>query len=262
MEEPDTFSEIAQKNLAIRDRAKSSTHNYFHVMDAFKKALQYKESFRISLENKLSFIGKEVNGNVENLETLLRNIDIYDQNIDKISGKLDNLSAEECSIKTKYEELLNGSLNESVSSDSFSEKNPEDPEGSRGLLIQRRRNYLENLDKVFKRLDTELFLIENLRSEFENARNEILSKKDEAQKKIQILEKTGKSLLNEVKEIEGELGSSIKEENQLIKEFKALLEKTEISIEISEEIDHILLSCLTTSESKSIPENNPVMVQE
>jgi len=262
MEEPDNFSEIAQKNLAMRDRAKSSTQNYSHVMDSFKKALKYKENFRISLENKLSFIGKEVNGNVQNLETLLRNINIYDQNINKISGKLDNLSAEESSIKTKYEELLNGSSNESASFDSFSEKNLEDPDGSRELLIQRRRNYLENLDKVFKRLDTELFLIENLRSEFENARNEILSKKDEAQKKMHIFEKTGKSLLNEVKEVEGELASSIREEKQLIKEFKTLLEKIETSIQVSEEIDHILLSCLTTSESKSIPEINPVMVQE
>lgn len=262
MEEVASYSEVAQKNLMIRERASSSTHNYSIVVESFNKALDYKERLRISLEDKLGLIGKEVNGNVENLETLWRNIEIYDQNINKISGKLDNLSAEESSIKTKYEELLNGSSKEFVSLDPTSENNPEDLDGSRELLIQRRRNYLKNLDKVFKRLDTELFLIEKLKSEFESARDEILSKKDEAQKKIHILEKNGKSLLNEVKEIEGELASSIKEENQLIKEFKALLEKTEISIEISEEIDHILLSCLTTSESKSIPENNPVMVQE
>ena len=65
-----------------------------------------------------------------------------------------------------------------------------------------------------------------------------------------------------MKRIEGELESSVKEEEQLIKEFKALLEKIETSIEISEEIDHILLGYLTTAELKNIPENNPVMAQE
>ena len=89
-----------------------------------------------------------------------------------------------------------------------------------------------------------------------------LKKKDEAQKKIHILEETGKSLLDEVKRIEVELESSVKEEDQLIKEFKVILEKIETSIEISEEIDHILLTCLTTSETQNISGSNSVSVQE
>ena len=262
MKESVNYPEIAKENATIRDRANSSAHNYSRVVDSFNKALECKERFRVSLGVELGFIGKEVNGNVENLETLLRNIDIYDQNIDKISSNLDNLYAEENSIKAKYEELLNGRSKEFVSFDSSVEKSSEDLDGSRELLIQRRRNYLENLDKIFKRLDTELFLIEKLRSELTHARGEILSKKDEARKKIHILEAVGKDLLNEVKRIEGELESSVNEEDQLIKEFKALLEKIETSIEISEEIDHILLSYLTTAEFKNISEDNPVVVQE
>jgi len=262
MEKSVNYSEVAQKNLMIRDCANSSTHNYSSLVESFNKALKYKEKFRISLEGKLSSIGKEVNGNLENLETLFRNIDIYDQNIDKISSNLDGLFSEETSIKNKYEELLNGSSKESLSFDSSSEKSSEDLDGSRELLIQRRQNYLENLDKIFKRLDTELFLIEKLRAELTHARGEILEKKDEAQKKIHILEETGKSLLEEVKRIEVELESSVKEEDQLIKEFKVLLEKIETSIEISEEIDHILLACLTTSDTQNISGSNSVSVQE
>jgi len=262
MEKSVNYPEIAQQNLMIRERGNSSTHNYSNLVESFNKVLEYKEKFRISLGHKLGSIGKEVNGNLENLETLFRNIDIYDQNIDKITSNLDDLFSEESSIKAKYEELLNGSSKESLSFDSSSEKNSDDLDGSRELLIQRRRNYLENLDKIFKRLDTELFLIEKLRSELTHARGEILEKKDEAQKKIHILEETGKSLLNEVKQIEVELESSVKEEDQLIKEFKVLLEKIETSIEINEEIDHILLTYLTTSETPSISENNSVSVQE
>ncbi len=74
------------------------------------------------------------------------------------------------------------------------------------------------------------------------------------------MEETSKSLLEEVKRIEVELESSVKEEDQLIKEFKVILEKIETSIEISEEIDHILLTWLTTSETQNMSGSNSVSV--
>ena len=161
MEESVNYSEITQENLTIRERGNSSAHEYSRVVETFKNVLDYKDKFRNSLEEKLSAIGKEVNGNVENLETLLRNIDIYDQNIDKISINVGNLYSEESSIKAQYEELLKGSV---AGGEESVEKNREDQEGSRELLIQRRRSYLDNLDKNFKRLDSELFSIEKLRA--------------------------------------------------------------------------------------------------
>ena len=259
MEESVNYSEITQENLTIRERGNSSAHEYSRVVETFKNVLDYKEKFRNSLEEKLSAIGKEVNGNVENLETLLRNIDIYDQNIDKISSNVGNLYSEESSIKAQYEELLKGSVAGGVES---VEKNREDQEGSRELLIQRRRSYLDNLDKSFKRLDSELFSIEKLRAELTNARGEILVKKDGAQKKIRLLEEAGKKLLDEVKRIEAELESSIKEEGLLIKEFKVLVGKVESSLEISDEMDHILFAHLTAAESRSLPRKNLVPAQE
>ena len=149
MEESVNYSEIEKENFSIRERGTSSAHEYSRVVETFNKVLDYKEKFRNSLEEKLSTIGSKVNGNVENLETLLRNIDIYDQNIDKISSNLGNLYTEESSIKAKYEELLNGSALENITAESNPDANNEDPEGSRELLIRRRRNYLDNLDKSF-----------------------------------------------------------------------------------------------------------------
>ncbi len=259
MEESVNYSEIAHENLAIRDRGNSSAREYSRVVETFKKVLDYKEKFRISLEDKLNSIGTEVSGNVGNLETLLRNIDIYDQNIDKISSNLGNLHTEERSIKAKYEELLNGASLEALPVESPPEGNEE---GSRELLIQRRRSYLDNLDKSFKRLDGELFSIEKLRSELTRARGEILVKKDEAQKKIHLLEEEGSRLLDEVKRIEAELESSVKEEDQLIKEFNVLTEKVESSLEISDEVDHILFTYLTAAESRSLPRKSQVPAQE
>jgi septal ring factor EnvC (AmiA/AmiB activator) len=259
MEESVDYSEIIQENLTIRERGNLSAQEYLRVVETFKKVLDYKEKFRNSLEAKLNAISKKVNDNVENLETLLRNIDIYDQNIDKISSNVGNLYSEESTIKTQYEELLNGSLMEGAEP---AEKNQEDQEGSRELLIQRRRSYLDNLDKSFKRLDNELLSIEKLRTELTNARGEILVKKDGAKKKVRLLEEAGKKLLEEVKRIEAELESSIKEEGLLIKEFKVLVGKVEFSLEISDEMDHILFTHLTAEESRSLPQKNLVPVKE
>jgi septal ring factor EnvC (AmiA/AmiB activator) len=259
MEEELKYSEITQENLTIRERGNLSVQEYSHVVETFKKVLDYKEKFRNSLETKLSTISKEVNSNLENLETLMRNIDIYDQNIDKISSNVGNLYSEENSIKAKYEELLNGSVMEGSEP---AEKNQDNQEGSRELLIQRRRNYLDNLDKSFKRMDSELLSIEKLRAELTNARGEILVKKDGAKKKVRLLEEAGKKLLEEVKRIEAELESSIIEEGLLIKELKVLVGKVEFSLEISDEMDHILFTHLTVEESRSLTQKNLVPAQE
>jgi chromosome segregation ATPase len=259
MDESVNYSEITHENLTIRERANFSAQEYTRVVKTFKKVLDYKEKFRNSLESKLSAISKEVNDNVENLETLLRNIDIYDQNIDKISSNVGNLYSEESAIKAQYEELLNGSVMEGSEP---AEKNHEDLEGSRELLIQRRRSYLDNLDKSFKRLDDELLSIEKHRADLTNARGEILVKKDGAKKKIRLLEEAGKKLLDEVSRIEAELESSVKEEGLLIKEFKVLVSKVESSLKISDEMDHILFTHLTAEESRSLPLKNLVPTQE
>ena len=217
MEESTNYSEISKENLATRENGNANAREYSRVVETFTKVLEYKENFRVSLEAKLNFIGKQVSGNVENLETLLRNIDIYDQNIDKISTNLGNLYAEENKIKAQYEELLNGSSQENSPPELSNNKlNIDDPEGSREILIQRRKDYLDNLDKSFQRLDSELFSIDKLREELTNARSEILVKKDDAHKKTRLLEEEGKRFLDEVKRVEAELATSVKEEDILL----------------------------------------------
>jgi len=250
-------SQIAQDNLSIRERGISSAREYSRVVDTFGRVLQYKETFRLSIEGKLAAIGQQVKNNIENLETLMRNIDIYAQNIDKISNNLGQLQTEENSIKARYEELLNGSAETTLLEDD-GKGGDMDPAGSREYLIQRRRNYLESLDQSFKRLDGELFSIEKLRTELARARGEILVKKDEAQKQMRILEEDGARHLEDVKRIEMELESSVDEERLLINEFKRLVNGAERTLEISDEIDHILFTYLTAAESKDNASKNPV----
>ena len=257
MPEFNSSSQISQDNVSIRERGVSSAREYSRIVETFNRVLEYKEKFHMSIEGQLASIGEQVKENIENLETLMRNVDIYVQNIDKISNNLAQLQTEENSIKIRYEELLSGSTElESIGRD----KNNDDLDsaGSWEYLIQRRRNYLENLDKSFKRLDGELFSIEKLRSEITRARGEILVKKDDAQKKINFLEENGLRLLEEVKKVETELESSINEEGLLINEFKRLVNGAERTLEISDEIDHILFTYLTAAESKDIASKNQV----
>ena len=102
------------------------------------------------------------------------------------------------------------------------------------------------------------FSIEKLRSELTRAREEILVKKDDAQKKISILEENGIRLLEDVKRVEMELESSINEEGLLINEFKRLVKGAERTLELGDEIDHILFTYLTAAESKDIASKNQV----
>ena len=257
MPEFNSSSQISQDNFSVREGGVSSAREYSRVVEIFSRVLEYKEKFRMSIEGQLASLGKQVKENIENLETLMRNIDIYVQNIDKISNNLAQLQTEENSIKIRYEELLSGSTElDSIVGD----KNNDDLDsaGSREHLIQRRQNYLENLGKSFKRLDGELFSIEKLRSELTRARREILVKRDGARKKINILEENGLRLLEEVKKVETELESSINEEGLLINEFKRLVNGAERTLEISDEIDHILFTYLTAAESKDIASKNQV----
>ena len=257
MPEFNSSSQISQDNFSVREGGVSSAREYSRVVETLSRVLEYKEKFRMSIEGQLASIGKQVKENIENLETLMRNIDIYVQNIDKISNNLAQLQTEEYSIKIRYEELLNGSteLDPLVG-----DKNNDDLDsaGFREHLIQRRQNYLENLDKSFKRLDGELFSIEKLRSELTRVRREILVKRDGARKKINILEENGVRLLEDVKRVEMELESSINEEELLITEFKRLVNGAERTLEISDEIDHILFTYLTAAESKDIASKNQV----
>lgn len=251
MFDPNDSSPITQDNFSIRERGVSSAREYSRIVETFSRVLEYKEKFRLSIEAQLATIGNQVKENIESLETLLRNIDIYVQNIDKISSNLGQLQNEENSIKVRYEELLSGSTTmDSISITSGDDSL--DSADSREYLMQRRRNYLESLDKSFKRLDGELFSIEKLRSELTRARGEILVKKDEAKKKIKLLEENGVRLLDDVKRVEMELESSSNEEMLLINEFKRLVNGAEKTLEISDEIDHILFTYLTAAESKVI----------
>jgi hypothetical protein len=107
-----------------------------------------------------------------------------------------------------------------------------------------------------------LFSIEKLRAELERARSEILVKKDDAHKQMAVLEEDGSRYLEDVKHREKELESSLDEERLLINEFNRLVNDAEKTLEISDEIDHILFTYLTPAESNDTTSKKPVSAIE
>ncbi|MEE9258795.1 MAG: hypothetical protein V3U37_04575, partial [Nitrospinaceae bacterium] len=181
------------------------------------------------------------------LQTLVRNIEIYDNNIAKIVSNLEQLDKEETEIKDNYQKMLRGASLEELPQAGGDRE--EDDALSRENLIQRRRDYLETLNNSFRQMDEELYSIDGLRREMLQARSDIQRKKYEALQKKEIFEDNDRRFIDEVKRNETELDNSVNEERVLIDEFSNLLQKVQNCIEINDDIDHVLFSSLTAAET-------------
>jgi chromosome segregation ATPase len=214
----------------------------------------------------LQRLAKNLQENLDSQQALDRNFDIYDTNSEKVILNLQHLESEERAYKSRYDRLLRGIGIESENQDSEIASAPEnepanipndDPE-SLEKLRHRRESFLENLQVDFENLEEKLASIEKLRKELEDSRNEMRQKKGRALEQKEALEEQGKKLLNEVGRLESELETTIFEEKGLIEESIKMVQQVESSLELNEEIDHILFSSLTLAESAESPaENEP-----
>lgn len=241
------ISKVSRENISLREKGGYALREYDRVIETFNKVLHYKEKIRLTLEQKLSALNAQVEANRHLLQTLVRNIEIYDNNIAKIGSNLEQLDKEENETKENYQKMLRGASLEELPQAGG------DPEGddalSRENLIQRRRDYLETLNNSFRQMDEELYSIDGLRREMLQARSDIQRKKDEALQKKEIFEDNDRRFIDEVKRNETELENSVNEERVLIDEFSNLLQKVQNCIEINDDIDHVLFSSLTAAET-------------
>lgn len=248
------ISQVARMNASLREKGGFACREFDRVIETFDKVLLFKERIRLTLEQKLGALRAQVEANLHQLQILVRNISIYDNNLSKIDSNLKQLDREEGDIRKSYEKMLRGaSLAELPDTSHFSGGDADEDNGfSREKLTLRRREYLENLNNSFRQMDEELYSIDGLRREMLQARSEIQLKKGEALQKKEIFVDNDKRFQDEVKRIETELDKSINEEQVLITEFSSLLHKVQGCIEISDEIDHVLFSSLTASETPSV----------
>lgn len=246
------------ENPALQEKCGQVLREVNRVVDTYNRALKSKEGLRISLIGKIDALIVSMNENHAKLKTVNRNIEIYAQNTQKIARTFENLGQREVLIKEQFELLLKGpNVNESSVLTGI--KSSEHAGGmmstaTREGLIKRRKEYLDGLDNVFRKLEEELASIEGIRKEMERARVEISIKNEEAMESRELLESNGRKLLGEVKKLQSELDKSVTEERLLIKEFGRVVHDVEKCIEIKQDIDHLLFSILAASETE---ENNP-----
>ena len=251
MSEYDMIENVAGENTAARERGTSVAREYERVVNTFNKVLLYKEKIRLSFEHRICELDNDLTRIKDQLETLSRNIEIYELNISRSSKNLQELLVEEANAKETYNSLLKGASIEpkevlSVEEELVDEKSLHGSQTSMENLIQQRHHFLDNLNSSFQKLDNDLKSISSLQTEMLNARSEILNKKQQALEKKIILEENKRVLEDERKILSTDLKISNKEEEVLTLEYAQLINKVEGSIVLGDDIDRILFSALST----------------
>jgi septal ring factor EnvC (AmiA/AmiB activator) len=245
----DLNNNIANENSAARERGSSVAREYERVTTTFNKVLSFKEKVRLESELRIRELGNHLKINIDKLNTLDRNIEIYDSNILKVANNLEDLLAEEVSVKEKYNRLLQGEQISMVGvSIGFVEAPDNEISGiepSTENLIQQRHHYLDNLSSSFQILDNDLNALNSLQSEMITARSEIFKKKEIALEQKAELMKNGHALREDMESLETHLEISVKEEEVLTLEYAQLINKVESCIVIGEDIDRVLFASLT-----------------
>jgi chromosome segregation ATPase len=257
MEIENRSSNIGQENKIAGDKATALLKEFEFLGKTFKKSLSFKEKIRSSLDEQLADFKIQKKDNDHRLETLESNIRIYEENLGKISLNVDGLNQKESFIKKRYESLLKGSLEKDVEAEDSAEKSETIADASTlENLIQKRKNFLDNLNENFKRLDAELMTIAKLRKEILAAREGILDKKESALLKKLKIEEQGSKIRESLQRVSSELEKSIQEEKIITDGLIGLLTRIEECMELSAETDRALFSALTVAESKACCETD------
>jgi chromosome segregation ATPase len=254
MEIENRSSNIGQENKIAGDKATALLKEFEFLGKTFKKSLSFKEKIRSSLDEQLADFKIQKKDNDHRLETLESNIRIYEENLGKISLNVDELNQKESLIKKRYESLLKGSLEKDieVGCEDSAEKSGALPDSSTlESLIEKRRNFLDNLNENFKRLDSELMTIAKLRKEILTAREGILDKKESALQNKMKIEEHGNKIREGLQRVSSELEKTIQEEKVITDGLIGLLTRIEKCMELSAETDPALFSALTVAESQS-----------
>lgn len=256
-------SKQTDENIAAREKGLIIAREFDRVVRTFNKVLLYKEKCAKSLGAELQGLAKTLQENLDSQNSIKQNLEIYDNNNEKILVNLQHLESEERTHVGRYERLLRGIGIEGENQEPESTSAPESIQAQNDLdtidldnlekLRTRRETFLQVLNQEFKSLEEKLASIENLRSELWESRNELRDKKAQSLEQKETLEEQGKKLLNDVVRLESELETTIQDEKDLIEESIKMVKQVENSLELDEKIDHVLFSSLTLAESSDIP---------
>ena len=250
---------INEESIAIREKGLIVSREFDRIVNTFNKVLDFKEKYGASLEGKFDELKIKLKKNLEELEAINLNIEIYDKNTEKIVSNLKQLDEDERKYFDQYERLLKGGGHESFNTgNGDDDPNPSsngesDDVVPRKRLTHRREEFFDSLKTNFNKLDEKLASIDDLKTELHESRTEISQRKFQALEKKEELEEMGRKLVNDAGRLEKELSTTGGEEKTLIDEYNKLVSHVEGFLDLDENTDHVLFSSLSIAES---PENN------
>jgi len=233
-------------NSQVRELASRTAREFDRLVGVFNKALTFKDRNRTRLQAALTRRTEQIRNNFNSLQTVLKNIELYDQNLRKINLAVVHLQQKEVLVKNKYQTLLHGATRDELI---------EEVEGdvseriTREKLVQRRRMFLNELDKTFCSLEEELLTIETYKKEMLSTQAQLIQRRDKAIHLQVILEEKRKLYNAELKNLEATLMNSVEEENALIQILQERVEKIKAQLDLPEDVDQKLFSFLASLEA-------------
>jgi chromosome segregation ATPase len=249
-------SNIAEENIAVREKSLIVAREFDRIVNTFRKVLEFKEKHGKSIEGKFDDFKIKLKENLDQLEEVNQNIEIFDQSSEKIIVNLKQLEDDERKFTDQYERLLRGigldgkgAVGDNFENSSHSSPNGSDGQELRERLLARKGEFFENLQHNFDELDENLSSINGLKAELNESRSEISQRKFQALEKKEELEEMGKKIVNDVGLLESELATTTAEEKKLIDEFSKIVSHVESCLELDEATDHVLFSSLSIVET-------------
>ncbi len=276
MTEKDSFDsfDLNKELVSLKKEETMLVKELQRVVDSFNQALLVKEKIRISLMGKIVNLEKMRNEQFESLKKVIRNIEIYDNNLEQIVEKKSMISEKETRIKTRYEEILHGSSSTplvalaSEEGEIFNDVCQDllgihqdlqkiNKMANKEELMKCREEYLRGLQKLFQKLDEELVEIDRQKGKIKKFHFEIKRKKDKAKKQQNSLKGNYNVLVEDVKKKKVDLEISLQEERSLIVEYRQLINNIQSSTKISEETEGLMDKLLSSPDSmNSLDEEN------
>lgn len=238
------------------------------VVDLFNRGLLVKEKVRVSLMEKIVQSEKTRNEVFEKLKKVVRNIEIYDKNLEHIEERKAEGQRREIWLKAKYEEILHHSSSSQILALANEETqifgeicqellslNEEVGKINRGAnredFTKCREEYLRCLQKLFQKLDEQLSDMEKEREKLKKYSAEIKRKKEKAVKQQTALKKNYNLLLEDIKGKKVDLEVSVHEEKTLIAEYRRVLDRFHVDAGLSREMEELLEKILTSREAEN-----------
>lgn len=263
---------IKPKLEHLKSEDDSIYQDFTSLRSAFSREIDLKEKKRQSLIKNIRQLESKQSENCKKIETLDKNVQIYDNNAEEIETRLTNLTRRGNWIKKNYSGIVSGSMNNPQkllnldSPDSltdtfynlFKENMPVHEQQVKSKLEElktKKEKFFDTLKNLFEQYDDELSVISKEIKHLNELSEEIETKKKNAIQLKKELHESNGVMIEQVLKDQKELEITFDEENSLIKEFQKILQRMKADINVSDITMDILFSSNKFNGIEECPED-------